>query len=102
LTRDAILGDARSAALTLSNSDTPATSSKPLARLLSRICSGRSQRLAVALDATAVLQDPAPHLLLPTLLQYGLLQRGWQAVKEATVKVGFGGVLLSSPGIKQK
>jgi hypothetical protein len=86
-TRDTILCDARSVALTLSNSDTTATS-KPLARLLSRLCSGRSQRLAVALDATKVLQDSAQNrLLLCNLLHHGLLQGGWQAVKRATLKV---------------
>jgi hypothetical protein len=88
LTRDTVLGDARSLELTLSNSDTPATC-KPLARLLGRICSGRSERLALVLDATKMVGDSAQHLLLPSLLHHGLCQRGWQSVREVTVKVGY-------------
>jgi hypothetical protein len=103
LTRDTVLGDARSIGLKLSNSDTM-TARKPLARLLSRVCSAGSQRLALVLDATEVLQDAAQHRLLSSLLHDGIIKRGWQSVKEVTIKVGFCvqgcSVSLSSPSRK--
>jgi hypothetical protein len=88
LTRNRVLGDARSVELTLSNSDTP-TARKPLARLLSRICCNRTERLALILDATKVQQDSAQHQLLSSLLHDCVIQRGCQSVKEVRVKVGF-------------
>jgi hypothetical protein len=93
LSRDIVLCDSRSVNLKLTASDTPAAC-KPLARLLDRVCSNRSERLTVVLDATEALQKSAQRLLLSRLLHHGLVQRGWQSVKEVTAKVGV--VCLSS------
>jgi hypothetical protein len=96
LTRDTVLGDARSAGLKLTSLDTPATC-KPLARLLKRVCSAGSQRLALILDGKKVRKESAQHQLLSSLLHHGIIKRGWQSVKEVTVKVGFCGWLVLAP-----